>query len=72
MSGHTRPLACCDYNCAVVNGCQVGGYQCDGCGLWFCGKDLTHIDGTEAYLCDDCLAAREQEESEDGCEATEP
>ena len=68
MSGHTRPLTCCDNLCAGANGCRVGGYQCDGCGLWFCGEDLTNV---EKYLCDDCLAAREQEESEDDTEGSE-
>lgn len=63
--GHARPLTVCDSLCADANGCRVGGYQCDGCGLWFCGEDLTNVKGTEKYLCDDCLAAREQEESED-------
>ena len=71
MSGHTRPLTCCDNLCAGANGCRVGGYQCDGCGLWFCGEDLTNVGGTEKYLCDDCLAAREQEESEDDTEGSE-
>ena len=71
MSGHTRPLTCCDNLCAGANGCRVGGYQCDGCGLWFCGEDLTNVEGTEKYLCDDCLAAREQEESEDDTEGSE-
>ena len=70
--GHTRPLTVCDSLCADANGCRVGGYQCDGCGLWFCGEDLNQVGDTSEYLCDDCLVAREQEESEDGCEATEP
>lgn len=71
MSGHTRPLTICDRECSLANNCRIGGYQCDGCGLWFCGEDLTNVEGTEKYLCDDCLAAREQEESEDDTEGSE-
>lgn len=69
--GHTRPLTVCDSLCAGANGCRVGGYQCDGCGLWFCGEDLNQVGDTSEYLCDDCLAAREQEESEDDTEGSE-
>ena len=69
--GHTRPLTVCDRDCAGANGCHVGGYQCDGCGLWFCGEDLNQAGDTLEYLCDDCLAAREQEESEDDTEGSE-
>ena len=69
--GHTRPLTVCDSLCAGANGCRVGGYQCDGCGLWFCCEDLNQVGDTSEYLCDDCLAAREQEESEDDTEGSE-
>ena len=69
--GHTRPLTVCDSLCAGANGCRVGGYQCDGCGLWFCGEDLNQVGDTSEYLCDDCLAAREQEESENDTEGSE-
>ena len=68
--GHTRPLTCCDRDCAVVNDCQVGGRQCDDCELWFCISDLTRTDDGKD-LCDDCRAAREQEESEDDTEGSE-
>lgn len=71
MSGHMRPLTNCDRDCAGANGCRVGGFQCDGCGLWFCGEDLNRIGDTSEYLCDDCLATREQEESEDDTEGSE-
>lgn len=69
MSGHTRPLACCDHDCSVVNGCQVGGYQCDDCGLWFCGNELEKID--DRTLCGDCADEYRKEQEDDG-EATEP
>ena len=34
MGGSMRPLDCCDGECAIVNGCQVGGYKCARCGEW--------------------------------------
>lgn len=67
-SGNTRPLAVCDHDCAVVNDCQIGGCQCDGCGLWFCRGDLNQVGDTSEHLCDDCLAARGQEKSENDTE----
>ena len=69
--GHSRPLTVCDDLCAGANNCRVGGFQCDGCGLWFCGGDLNQVGDTSEHLCDDCLAAREQEESEDDTEGSE-
>ena len=71
MSGHTRPLTVCDDLCAKANNCRVGGFQCDCCGLWFCRKDMNQAGDTSEHLCDDCLAAREQEESEDDTEGSE-
>lgn len=64
MSGRARPLTCCDRDCALANGCRIGGYQCERCGRWFCGEDLD-----EDRLCDDCAAERVNEEwmgEEDG------
>ena len=46
--GHTRPLTVCDSLCAGANGCRVGGYQCDGCGLWFCGEEGPREDARRA------------------------
>ena len=60
MSGHTKPLTCCDRDCALVNGCSIGGYQCERCGRWFCGSELN-----EDNLCVDCEEA-EAEENEEG------
>ena len=60
MGGSLRPLDCCDSNCALVNGCQVGGYQCARCGEWFCGSELN-----DDNLCVDCEEA-EAEENEEG------
>ena len=64
MGGSLRPLDCCDSECALVNGCQVGGYQCARCGEWFCGDEIG-----EDGICLDCEAnvarEREQEESEE-------
>ena len=56
MSGHAKPLTCCDRDCALVNGCREGGYQCERCGRWFCGSELN-----EDRLCDDCAAERADE-----------
>lgn len=36
MSGSPTRLSCCDRDCAAVNGCTIGGYQCDRCGKFFC------------------------------------
>ena len=49
MGGHSGPLTCCDRDCAGVNHCQMGGYQCDVCGLWFCGDEID-----ENGRCPDC------------------
>ena len=62
MSGHVRPLTCCDRDSALVNGCRIGGYQCERCGEWFCGHELN-----EDNLCADCEEA-EAEENEEGDE----
>ena len=62
MSGHVRPLTCCDRDCALVNGCRIGGYQCERCGEWFCNHELN-----EDNLCADCEEA-EAEENEEGDE----
>lgn len=62
MSGHTKPLTCCDGDCALVNGCRIGGYQCERCGRWFRGSELN-----EDNLCADCeeAAADENEEGDE-------
>ena len=60
MGGSLRPLDCCDGDCALVNGCQVGGYQCARCGEWFCNHQLN-----DDNLCVDCEEA-ESEENEEG------
>ena len=31
---------CCDDECAELNGCVIGGYQCKFCGGWFCSCEL--------------------------------
>lgn len=63
MSGHHHPLTCCDRDCAAVNGCREGGYQCERCGRWFCGNEID-----EDNLCEDCAeeARKEREEEEEG------
>ena len=43
----------------IVNGCQVGGYQCARCGEWFCGSELN-----DDNLCADCEEAEAAGESE--------
>ena len=60
MGGSLRPLDCCDGDCALVNGCQVGGIQCARCGEWFCNHQLN-----DDNLCVDCEEA-EAEENEEG------
>ena len=62
MSGSLRPLDCCDSDCALVNGCQVGGYQCARCGEWLCKHELN-----EDNLCVTCTEA-EADENEEGDE----
>lgn len=53
MGGHFSPMGCCDRECALVNGCTVGGVQCEWCGNWFCASELD-ADG----LCDECAEAK--------------
>ena len=62
-SGNTRPLAVCDHDCAVVNDCQIGGCQCDGCGLWFCSNELERTD--DRTLCGDCADEYRKEHGDD-------
>lgn len=50
MSGSVRPITCCDRECAFVNWCHIGGYQCPKCERWFCGGAM---DG-ETGLCYEC------------------
>jgi len=58
--GHTRPLTCCDRDCAGANGCRIGGYLCEVCGLWYCGEEMHEVD-----LCEDCWEERKIEEEEE-------
>jgi len=62
MRGHTRPLTCCDRECAGANGCRMGGYQCKCCGMFFCADEI----GADRY-CDRCAAEREEDDG-DECE----
>lgn len=59
MSGNPSPLTCCDNDCAMANGCRVGGYKCSVCGLWYCHDHISY-DGWEC-ICDDCKAQSEDE-----------
>ena len=61
MSGSIRPITCCDRDCAFVNWCHSGGYQCPKCGRWFCGGAM---DG-ETGLCYEC-AEKAKKEADDG------
>ena len=55
MTRHAKPLRSCDEDCARVNHCSVGGYQCQECGTWFCPGN----GGNE--LCEDCWKKKESE-----------
>lgn len=58
------PLVLCDSDCARVNHCRVGGYQCDSCGSWFCpGTDGGEFFDGVNYTCRQC--ADEINETED-------
>ena len=66
MGGRHRPLTCCDSDCALANGCRVGGYRCDDCGLWYCKDEIENYNGQT--LCADCAEEarkHEQEETEE-------
>lgn len=59
-----RPLVCCTLDCAVVNGCTVGGNKCQECGGWYCPYD----EGDDK-VCSDCLKVSQkgkEEEDEHG------
>jgi len=58
--GYWRSLTCCDRDCAVANGCRMGGYQCHICGRWYCGEEMHDVDH-----CSDCWEDREREEGEE-------
>lgn len=65
MKGQRVPLHCCDLECALVNGCREGGYQCERCGYWFCATELG-----EDNLCEDCAEELRREEHEDDAEGS--
>lgn len=62
MHGH-RPIGCCDRECALVNHCREGGFQCARCGSYFCKSDLNGD-----CICDECAAeiANGEDDEEDG------
>lgn len=60
MRGHYNRIDCCDSDCAAFNYCQIGGIQCERCGLYFCASHLND-DG----YCDDCAREKAEEEQED-------
>ena len=60
--GSLRPLTNCTNDCALFNGCRIGGYQCERCGEWYCGSELN-----EDNLCEYCEEA-ERLENEEGDE----
>lgn len=60
MSGRSTPLVCCDGECAAANGCHVGGYRCDSCGLWYCIDEMT-FSPTGRQLCARCSDEVEQQ-----------
>ena len=60
MSGSIGPISCCDQDCADANYCEVGGIQCERCGLYFCASHLNY-DG----YCEDCAREKAEEEQED-------
>lgn len=55
MGGRTKPLTCCDRDCAEANGCRIGGGQCRKCGRWFCPP----LSLDESGLCDECAVENE-------------
>lgn len=55
MNGSHQPIGCCDAECAGVNHCRIGGYQCKRCGLWFCASELN-----EGDLCGECSGEEEE------------
>lgn len=63
MSGHWKPLTCCDRDCAGANHCRIGGYECEGCGKWFCSTDLDE-DGYCEYCAEERRKDEEYNESE--------
>ena len=60
MGGRSRPLACCDRDCAEANGCRTGGRRCEICGLWHCARE-TDEDG----LCPECAEETRRERIEE-------
>ena len=66
MRRHDDPLDFCDAACAAANDCAVGGYQCEGCGRYFCADELD-----ECGYCEACAreAEREAEAEAEGEEA---
>ena len=54
------PLTCCDYECARMNDCFVGGLECKRCGGYFCADELG-----EDGLCTNCANELETEGAEE-------
>lgn len=59
-NGSVRPINVCDRDCALANGCVVGGRRCAKCGLWFCASELD-----EDGVCDNCHEEQEENEEEE-------
>ena len=60
MSGSSNRKTCCDWECAEANYCVIGGIQCEGCGLYFCARDLN-----EYGYCEECERQKAEEEMEE-------
>lgn len=48
---------CCDAECAGVNSCRIGGFQCVECHQWFCACEID-----EYGRCPECSDSDEEEE----------
>ena len=57
----SKPLTCCDRDCADANGCRMGGAQCPDCGGWYCPpNEASDEDGR----CEDCAERHRRQEEE--------
>ena len=63
MSKSTHPLSCCDAECAAINHCRIGGYECPDCGCYYC-PDSDGM-GDENGRCVSCAERFEHENEED-------
>lgn len=57
-------LKCCDGECAAVNGCMVGGFECPRCGRHYCPVSEGGDEEGNCWECHEEIEAERKAEEE--------